>query len=104
MVQDRPNSPVTTGNRQEPMQRIRVGVTGLAAVILIVALATAIASGIRRSANANMPAAAQAAAQVTKLSVSNAVDPRSEPLAQLGVAPGANERKDIASPNDKRSR
>lgn len=63
---------------RQPMRRARVGVTGLAAIALLVALATAIASGARdRTALGN---AANGAAS------SNATD---EPLAKLGVTPGA---------------
>lgn len=72
--------PPSVGQR---MQRLRVGVTGLAAVILVVTLATAIASGVRRNAEtitvtASLPSNASV----------NASDAKSEPLAQLGVAPG----------------
>ncbi len=65
------------------MQRVRVGITGLAAILLIVALATAIATGVRRSANATDAAAAVAPVGVN---ASNTID-KSEPLAQLGVTP-----------------
>lgn len=64
------------------MQRVRVGLTGLAFVFLLVMLATAFLGFGRESdpAQANLAAAAQTA---------NAADsaPR-EPLAELGVAPG----------------
>jgi hypothetical protein len=63
-------------DRKEQMQRVRVGLTGLAVVLLIVALATALFS--RVGVEANSASAAQP--QVTD---------RDEPLAHLGVAPGA---------------
>ena len=59
------------------MQRVRVGLTGLAFVFLLVMLATAflrMADGTAAGGNAASPLA-------------NATAP-SEPLAQLGVAPG----------------
>ena len=72
----------------ERMQRVRVGVTGLAAVLLVVALATAIASGVQRTATANRAAVASPAAVPVAPPPTNVVDPAAEPLAQLGVAPG----------------
>ncbi len=77
--------PVPDGER---MQRVRVGVTGLAAVLLIVALATAITSGVQRTASANRAAVAQAAVVPAPPPPTNVVDQAAEPLAQLGVAPG----------------
>lgn len=67
------------------MQRLRVGITGLAAVVLIVLLATAIASGVRRSAGAQNAAIVVSVPSPTP---GNGVDQKAEPLAQLGVAPG----------------
>jgi cobalamin synthase len=77
--------PPTVGETRERMQRVRVGVTGLAAIILVVALATAIASSVRRSA-AESAAALGPPAVVQTLNTS---DEKSEPLATLGVAPDA---------------
>lgn len=100
MVRDRPNSPLRRDNRQEPMQRIRVGVTGLAAVILIVLLAAAIATSVRRSAYLNGASATDSLAADGKPKTSKAVDPDAEPLAQLGVAPAA-ESKDVSAQPEK---
>ena len=69
------------------MQRLRVGVTGLAAILLVVLLATAIASGVRRKAG-DETAATASPPLTTTVDTSNTVDPNAEPLAQLGVAPG----------------
>lgn len=99
---ERSPRPLPAGSQREPMQRIRVGVTGLAAVILIVALATAIAAGIRRTANATGPATPATLAQDARSAAANAAEARSEPLAQLGVAPVATDRKDVTVPIDKR--
>jgi hypothetical protein len=71
----------------ERMQRIRVGVTGLAAVLLVVAVATAIASGVRRSADET---AANVAPPAVVVTVDNSSS-ENEPLAQLGAAPGSND-------------
>jgi hypothetical protein len=76
------------------MQRIRVGVTGLAAVILIVLLAAAIATSVRRTASRNGLGATASLPMDAKSGSSKTVDPNAEPLAQLGVAPAANDHKD----------
>jgi cobalamin synthase len=102
MATDRPHSPLRRDKTQEPMQRIRVGVTGLAAVILIVLLAAAIATSVRRTANMTAPDATASLAVENKLANSKVVDPDAEPLAQLGVAPGANDRKDVTATPVKR--
>ncbi len=88
-----PGRPPTAGETRERMQRIRVGMTGLAAVGLIVMVATAVATGVRRSA---VESAADAGPPAVVATVPVAVDPKSEPLAQLGVAPDAKDVK--ASP------
>ncbi len=58
------------------MQRIRIGLTGLAFVFLLVLLGTAI------SRNSGEPPANEAV---------NAAEEPNEPLAELGVAPGQTE-------------
>ena len=71
--------------RREPMKRLRVGVTGLAVVVLLLALVFAAVSIVRRNVvedNA-MNSVEQAAA--------NRSDRADEPLAQLGVAPSASD-------------
>ncbi|MDB5700223.1 MAG: hypothetical protein JWL66_422 [Sphingomonadales bacterium] len=98
MTGEHPNSPLRRDNRQEPMQRIRVGVTGLAAVILIVLLAAAIATSVRRTAGLSARGATASLPTDAKSTSSKTVDPNAEPLAQLGVAPAANDRKDPAVP------
>jgi hypothetical protein len=74
------------------MQRVRVGLTGLAAVLLIVAAAAA----IFESASDEPPVAAIDAdhnAAVANMIVDNSLDitPKvpNEPLAEIGVAPGS---------------
>lgn len=65
--------------RRDGMQRVRVGLTGLAVVLLIVALATAVLRTVDQQVAGNDPAP----------SVDNADRSKDEPLADLGVAPGA---------------
>ena len=67
------------------MQRVRVGLTGLAAVGLVVMIATAVATGVRRSAIEN--AVAVGAPPVVATIAAPTADDTSEPLATLGVAP-----------------
>lgn len=67
------------------MQRIRIGLTGLAFVFLLVLLGTAI------SRNGGEPPPANEAG--------NAAEPN-EPLAELGVAPGQVEETNQANPQD----
>ena len=67
-----------TGDR---MQRVRVGLTGLAVVLLIIALAAAV---FRRVDDQAGTSSANNSAQVLPPSID-------EPLAELGVAPGAAE-------------
>ncbi|HXH16486.1 MAG TPA: hypothetical protein VNJ10_10185 [Sphingomonas sp.] len=75
----------------QSMQRIKVGMIGLAAVVLLIGLASAIIG----SASRERPVATAGAAQadvVAKLGVSNTtiVAAAGEPLAEMGVAPSAN--------------
>jgi hypothetical protein len=65
----------------ERMQRIRVGLTGLAVVLLIIALGAAI---FRRVDDQAGTSAVNASTKVLPPSID-------EPLADLGVAPGAAE-------------
>lgn len=83
-----PRQSPTAGETRERMQRVRVGMTGLAAVGLVVMVATAVATNVRRSATET------AAAVAAPAPVVSGVDPKTEPLAQLGVAPDA---KDAAA-------
>ena len=82
----------------ERMQRVRVGVTGLAAIMLVVVVATAVASGLRQSADASNSAVPDPVA-VAAVAAPNSADPDSEPLAQLGAAPGTtSESTEIVPP------
>ena len=65
--------------RRDGMQRVRVGLTGLAVVLLIVMLATAVLRTVDQ----------QAVGNDSRPNVDNADKSKDEPLADLGVAPGA---------------
>lgn len=66
--------------------RIRVGLTGLVGILLIVGLASAMMSRLTANANQGPPVAATQAAAQAKADAEPV-----EPLAELGVAPGAPE-------------
>ena len=72
------------------MQRIRVGMTGLAAVILLMALSFMILSSANRKAPVRAVGASNADVVANLTGVDNAAADRTrdEPLAELGVAPG----------------
>lgn len=75
------------------MQRIKVGATGLAAVLLMIALASAVLSWASKEPPIAV-AGAPKADVVANLTQANASDPAAdatakEPLAELGVAPSA---------------
>ena len=86
-------TPEVIGASSQRMQRVRVGVTGLAAIVLVVLLATAIASGLNRRA-----AQTAVTAPPDVVPTLNTTEEKSEPLAQLGVAP---DTKDVAKPDPK---
>jgi hypothetical protein len=72
-------------NSHQTIQRVKVGMVGLAAVILLIGLASAIFSAADRERTVAVGGSNVAAAKV----VANAADPANEPLAELGVAPSA---------------
>jgi hypothetical protein len=79
------NAVLDAGQR---MQRLRVGLTGLAAVLLVVILATAIAAGVRRNSVEGANAVAPPPVVATLPTSENSTAANKEPLAQLGAAPG----------------
>lgn len=95
MANDAPLLSPTGEDRRTPMQRVRVGVTGLAAVILFMVLATAFATVVRRNAAAERMGVPLVNAAAP---AGNSIDPNAEPLAQLGVAPGATGKSVEAQP------
>lgn len=79
----------TGTDHEQTMQRVRVGMTGLASVALLIALASAIFSSVSDEA----PVRADGAPKpdvVANLTAANQAAPEgpNEPLAELGVAPG----------------
>lgn len=72
------------------MQRVRVGLTGLAAVVMVIAIFTLVySSASREAATASVGAAnASVVANLTGASNTSVEKNRDEPLAELGVAPG----------------
>lgn len=75
--------------KQERMQRVRVGLTGLAAVLLVVAAAAA----VFESASDEPPATAAVNAIAPPTVVENMLGPEeetpNEPLAEIGAAPAS---------------
>ncbi|MGI8932027.1 MAG: hypothetical protein ACR2FK_06595 [Sphingomicrobium sp.] len=78
-------------DRQERIQRIRIGLTGLAFVFLLVLLGTAIS----RSGDDPLSSPTQNAAL--------APDEPNEPLAEIGAAPGAATSANQVAPNERAS-
>ena len=72
----------------QSVQRAKVGLIGLAAVILLIGLASAVMRSVRHEA----PVTALGAAKpevVANLTSLNVQDGAGEPLAEMGAAPGA---------------
>lgn len=77
-------------DKSQSMQRVRVGMIGLAAVILLIGLASILFSGVRDQRAA--AAAGGSNAQVVANMAANGpilANEADEPLADLGVAPGS---------------
>lgn len=68
----------------QSLQRIKVGLTGLALVLLLIALASALSRSAGRA-----PVTTAKSDVVANLALVNDSDPAGEPLAQIGVAPAA---------------
>ena len=81
------------------MQRVKVGMIGLAAVILLIGIASTILGSLNRD---EPPAAVASGVQsnmATDMTVSNTAAPSAnEPLAQLGVAPAPANSQAPATP------
>lgn len=75
-----------TSRRKEAMQRIQTGLTGLFGIVLLIGLANIVVDNIRRDDATDAPVASNTAE-------ADAVnDAPSEPLAELGVAPAADDK------------
>jgi hypothetical protein len=86
-------------DKHQSMQRVRVGAIGLGVVVLLIGVASMLFSGLRddRFAGANATAAANMVA-VNELAEAN------EPLADLGVAPSADDASPSPSPSRAQTR
>lgn len=82
------------------MQRVRIGLTGLACVFLLVLLAAAFFGIARHEADLNAPPPASTPAS----DASAANEAPKDPLAELGVAPGniPDETGNAAAPAEQR--
>ena len=72
------------------MQRVRVGMTGLAVVLVLIGLASAIFSSANRDepvSAVGAPNALIVANMTGDISNTAAIEKKDEPLAELGVAP-----------------
>jgi hypothetical protein len=76
-------------HRDPIMQRVRVGLTGLAAVFLLTVLAASVLNMLGQDDRPSRLANGAPAGNVANATE----DPPKEPLAELGVAPGGNPAK-----------
>jgi hypothetical protein len=86
------SDPPVRDQRDAVMQRVRVGLTGLAAVFLLTLLAASILGMLGQDEPHGMRLANGA------MSNGAATDTPKEPLAELGVAPGGNQPKTVVNP------
>ena len=77
-------------DKRAGMQRIRVGLTGLGAVLLIVAISAAIFESASHQPGSGTNTTLNRSEQsVANMVTANGIDAPSEPLAEIGVTPGA---------------
>lgn len=76
---------------EQTRQRVRVGMIGLAAVVLLIGLASAIFSSVNRQEPVTVAGAAQpeVVANMSAPVAAPSGGPTNEPLAEMGVTPGA---------------
>ena len=70
----------------QSMQRVKVGMTGLAIVLLLIGLASALLRSVNHERPVTLPGASKADV-VANIAAVNEIDPAGEPLAEIGVAP-----------------
>ena len=75
-------------DKRAAMQRVRVGLTGLGAVLLIVAISAAIFETARQQPGNSSAASNQTQAAVANM-VGNSVEAPADPLTEIGVTPAA---------------
>lgn len=95
----------TARDAAQATQRMRVGMIGLAAVLLLIGLAAAIfATALRERQVPTVGAAnADVVANMVSSNSADAALAAREPLAELGVAPSAAVAPDAVSPVDNRT-
>ena len=71
------------------MQRVRVGMTGLASVLLLIGLASVVYKSVSTDAPMTVVGAAKPDVVANMTDAPTLNDSANEPLADLGVAPGA---------------
>ena len=76
---------------EQTRQRVRVGMIGLAAVVLLIGLASAIFSSVNQQQPVNATGASQPelVANMSAPASAPTAGPTNEPLAEMGVTPGA---------------
>lgn len=86
---------------REELQRVQIGLVGLAAVLLVVTLANLVIDNVRKDAASDATAAAieQGIAGVANATASGAASTPNEPLADLGVTPGADSAAPVTVPS-----
>lgn len=86
---------------EQMMQRVRVGMTGLASVLVIIGLASAIFSSASREQPVDAVGASneQVVADMAGVESTNAAaaKPKDDPLAELGVAPSTADQSNTAA-------
>lgn len=76
-------------DRPQALQRLKVGLIGLAAVLLLIGLASAVFNSVNRERVAAGIGGAQPARVAEMANTAGTVEGTNEPLAELGVAPPA---------------
>ncbi len=88
MMTSAPNSGRQRIDRQHSAQRLKVGLIGLAAVLLLIGLASAVFNSVNRERPVTAIGGAQPATVAAMAGNSSAASPsETEPLAELGVTP-----------------
>jgi hypothetical protein len=88
--------PVTSQDSAQAMQRVRVGVTGLAMVLVLIGLTSAIFTSANRDGPVSAIGAGNASAVVNLAEGNIAAEKgKDEPLAELGVAPSTGSTETI---------
>lgn len=81
----------------QTMQRVKVGMIGLAAVVVLIALTSAIIGSATRERSVAGTAQANLVAAMAAGNDAAPLPSEGEPLAEMGVAPGANIQDTVAA-------